>query len=218
MSPGRCSALLVVLTLIPAVAWAQTRPRASALTDVTIVGGPEAVEVRVKLSRPVQPKTMLLGDPWRVVLDFPGVDFRWSKTPASGGADLIREVRGSQYEGGVARVVIELTRQAPWVVERAPDGFRVIFRRAAAQPAPPLSPSRATAPKPPTAVRPRSAPEVQGIIVRDDKAVAYIRDPKTKQVRGYRVGDRVGDAVIEKIGDREVVFTTPTGRIEVRLD
>jgi len=59
---------------------------------------------------------------------------------------------------------------------------------------------------------------VQGIIVRDDKAVAYIRDPKTKQVRGYRVGDRVGDAVIEKIGDREVVFTTPTGRIEVRLD
>lgn len=209
MSRGRRRALLGVLLLIPGVAWAQTRSSAVALTDVTIEGGTQAVSVKVKLSRSVKPKTMLLPDPWRLVLDFPNVEFRWNRTPARVGGDLIREVRGSQYEGGVARVVVELTRQAAWVLERTPDGFRVTFPPAAAQ---------SPAPRPATAARTKGLPEVQGIIVRDEGAVAYIRDPQTNQVKGYRVGDKVGDAVIEKIGEREVVLTTPTGRIEVRLE
>jgi len=213
MSRGRRRALLGVLLLIPGVAWAQARSSAVALTDVTIEGGAQAVSVKVKLTRSVKPKTMLLPDPWRLVLDFPNVEFRWNRTPASVGGDLIREVRGSQYEGGVARVVVELTREAAWVLDRTPDGFRVTFPQAAAQPPPP---GRATPPRP--AARPKGAPEVQGIIVRDEGAVAYIRDPQTNQVKGYRVGDKVGDAVIEKIGEREVVLTTPTGRIEVRLE
>ena len=214
MSRGRRCALLGVLLLIPGVAWAQTRSSTVALTDVTIEGGTQTVSVKVKLSGSVKPKTMLLGDPWRLVLDFPNVEFRWNRTPASVGGDLIREVRGSQFEGGVARVVVELTRQAAWVLERTPDGFRVTFPPAAAQPP---APGRAP-PRPATAARPKGVPEVQGIIVRDEGAVAYIRDPQTNQVKGYRVGDKVGDAVIEKIGEREVVLTTPTGRIEVRLD
>ena len=215
MSRGRRGALLGLLLLIPGVVGAQTRSSAVTLTDVTVEGEAQGASVRVRLSRPVKPRTMLLPDPWRLVLDFPNVEFRWNRTPASVGGDLIREVRGSQYEGGVARVVVELTREAVWALDRTPDGFRVTFPQTAAQPPAPRPP---TVPRPTTAARPKGAPEVQGIIVRDEGAVAYIRDPQTNQVKGYRVGDKVGDAVIEKIGEREVVLTTPKGRIEVRLE
>ncbi|MGH7355302.1 MAG: AMIN domain-containing protein [Candidatus Rokuibacteriota bacterium] len=214
MSPGHRRGLLVVLALIPAVAVAQPRSRTVALTDVSVVGGTQAVEVRLKLSGRAVPKTMLLEQPWRLVLDFHGVEFRWRRTPISVGGNLIREVRGSQYENGAARVVIQLTRSASWVVDRTPDGLRVTLSETG-RPAPP---SKAGAPRPPAVGRTHGGLEVQGIIVRDDVPVAYIRDPATKQVKSYRVGDRVGDAVIEKIGEREVVFTTPTGPVEVRLE
>ena len=221
MSPGHRRGLFVVLALIPAVAVAQPRSRTVALTDVSVVGGTQAVEVRLKLSGQAVAKTLLLEQPWRLVLDLHGVEFRWKRTPVSVGGDLIREVRGSQYDSGAARVVIELTRSASWVVDRTPDGLRVTFSETgrlappgkAGAPKPP-----SVAPRPPTVTRPHRGLEVQGIIVRDDVPVAYIRDPVTKQVKGYRVGDRVGDAVIEKIGEREVVFTTPTGPVEVRLE
>ena len=205
MSPGHRRGLFVVLALIPAVAVAQPRSRTVALTDVSVVGGTQAVEVRLKLSGQAVAKTLLLEQPWRLVLDLHGVEFRWKRTPVSVGGDLIREVRGSQYESGAARVVIELTRSASWVVERTADGLRVTFSDAGRS----ALPVKAGVPK---------RFEIQGIIVRDDVPVAYIRDPATKQVKSYRVGDRVGDAVIEKIGEREVLLTTPTGPVEVRLE
>jgi hypothetical protein len=59
---------------------------------------------------------------------------------------------------------------------------------------------------------------VYGIVMLDAEAHAYIFDPTLRQVRRYRVGDSVGDAVIETIGERHVVLKTPTGRLELRVD
>lgn len=226
MSRGRSWALLVVLALIPGGAAAQTAPSRVTLTEITVEHGGELAEVRLKLSGPVTPKTELMGGPWRLVLDLEGVEYRLKKAPDKTGGDPIREVRASQYRAGVTRVVIELTRRATWAVESTADGLRVMFPMAAPAPGAPPKPAsptpgaKAVPPKAPAspAARPKGTPEVQGIIVRDNEAIAYIRDPATKQVRSYRVGDKVGDAVIEKIGEREVVLTTPTGRVEVRLE
>jgi hypothetical protein len=213
---ARALAPALALALVHGAAAAQARSARVALTDVAVVGGVEAAEVKLTLTGRAVPRAMLLEQPWRLVLDFPGVDFEWRRSPAGVGGDLIREVRGSQHENLAARVVIELTRRAPWVIERTPAGVRVLFPEAAraAAPAPPAP--AAVAPR--SGPRPPGAPEVQGIIVRDDVPVAYIREPVSKQVRSYRVGDRVGDAVIQKIGEREVVFVTPAGPVEVRLE
>ena len=211
--------VLAALALSPVGAGAQTAPPTVALTDITVERGAEVAEVRLKLSGPVVPKTALMDGPWRLVLDLEGVEHKLKKLPDKPpdkppnkiAGDPIRAVRASQYRVGVTRVVIEMTRRAAWAVESTPDGLRVMF------PTTP-TPARAAAPKPAPAAPPKGTPEIQGIIVRDDVAVAYIRDPATKQVKGYRVGDKVGDAVIEKIAEREVVLTTPTGRVEIRLE
>jgi hypothetical protein len=47
---------------------------------------------------------------------------------------------------------------------------------------------------------------------------AYIFDPTIRQVRRFSVGDTVGKAVVEAIGERSVVLRTPTGRVELQVD
>jgi hypothetical protein len=63
-----------------------------------------------------------------------------------------------------------------------------------------------------------AAPLVYGIIHLDERPHAYIFDPATRQVRRYAEGDALGDAVVEKIGERTVVLKTPTGRLELRVN
>jgi len=89
------------------------------------------------------------------------------------------------------------------------EGLRIIFARekAAAEAAPRPAPRRNA-----------TQPQVYGIVMLDAEAHAYIFDPAQRQVRRYRVGDAVGDAVIETIGERHVVLKTPTGRLELRVE
>jgi type IV pilus assembly protein PilQ len=69
-----------------------------------------------------------LGAPPRVVVDLQG--FR-NALPADrfGGVERggIRELRASQFSPGVVRVVVDLERESPYVVERVPEGIRVRF-------------------------------------------------------------------------------------------
>jgi len=60
-------------------------------------------------------------------------------------------------------------------------------------------------------------PAVHGIILRDEEGIAYMADPVTKQVRSYRVGDRIGEGVVETIEERQVTLRTPTGTLTLRL-
>jgi hypothetical protein len=59
---------------------------------------------------------------------------------------------------------------------------------------------------------------VYGIVVLDEHRHAYILDPAVGQVRRYAAGDKVGNGVIETIGEWTVVLKTPTGRVELRVD
>ena len=131
--------------------------------------------------------------------------------PVPASPEPVRELRGSQFRKGVARLVVELRRPAPYTIERDREGLRIIFARekSAAEPAPRPAPTSRRAP---------GQPLVYGIVMLDAEAHAYIFDPTLRQVRRYRVGDSVGDAVIETIGERHVVLKTPTGRLELRVD
>jgi hypothetical protein len=77
----------------------------------------------------------------------------------------------------------------------------------------------AQAPSPPAAAR-RSAPawRLEGTVIRDEGSTAYIADAATNQVKSYRVGDAIGDSVVETIEERHVVLTTPRGPIELKME
>ena len=108
--------------------------------------------------------------PYRLVVDFDDTSYGWRKTPLSVDADPLKQIRGSQYKRGVARVVVELTRERGYAIREESNGLAIVIptrpprRRAAPSPSPPPSPAAkaAVAPKPPAtaalAVKPEAKP------------------------------------------------------------
>ena len=207
--------LLLALVVMPPAVRGQGEPPVE-LTEATIVEHDAAVEVWVRLSRPAKYRSDLMDSPWRLVLDFEDTAYRWNIRPVPVGADLVRELRGSQFRKGIARLVIELGRKVPYVVEQDREGLRIVLPRQASVAAAPPAP-----PRPRRAPPPRSAetgPVVYGIVLLNEQMHAYIFDPTIRQVRRFSVGDTVGKAVVEAIGERSVVLRTPTGRVELQVD
>jgi len=211
-------ALLLVLVAWPATARGQAEPSIE-LTEATIVERDEAIEVWVRLSRPAKYQGELMDGPWRLVLDFEDTAYRWTARPFPVSADPVRELRGSQFRKGVARLVIELRRKVTYVVEQDREGLRIVLAREgggiAAVPGPTAAPGAAPGPVSRTTSK---EPVVYGIVRLDDNVHAYIFDPASQQVRRYAVGDAVGSGFVETIGERSVVLRTPSGRVELRVD
>jgi hypothetical protein len=84
-----------------------------------------------------------------------------------------------------------------------------------------FSPTRTEAP--PAAVTsaatapPAPKPNLYGVVLREDAPIAYLEDPATKRVAGYRKGDTVAGGTVQLIAADHVVLTRPEGRVEVRL-
>ena len=211
-------ALALMITMFAASAGAQGEP--AALTEATVVEREGAVEVWVRLSRPARYQAELMDSPPRLVLDFDDTAYRWSVRPVPAPQEPLRELRGSQFRKGMARLVVELRRPATYTIESDREGLRIVFPRAGAIQKSKAGEKAAIEPAPKAAAprKPSSQPQVYGIVMLDAEAHAYIFDPALKQVRRYRVGDAVGDAVIETIGERHVVLKTPTGRMELRVE
>jgi hypothetical protein len=60
-------------------------------------------------------------------------------------------------------------------------------------------------------------PSLHGIILRDDAPVAYLEDPATKRVAGYRLGDTIVGGSVKTIAADHVVIARPDGNIDIRL-
>jgi len=212
----------LVLALGAAAALARAQPAAppAELKDVAVVPGAGAVTVAIATSGAPKHQATLMDGPWRIVLDFEGCEYRWAKNAVAVGREPVKEIRGSQYRKGIARVVIELTRRVPYTLEPHAEGVRVVLG-AAAPPAPAAAPIAAKTPAPPPAAasRPESeGPRLQGIVWREEGSIAYIADPATKQIKRYQVGDALGDAVVEAIAERSVTLRTPRGPLELKLE
>jgi hypothetical protein len=81
-----------------------------------------------------------------------------------------------------------------------------------------FSPTRSEAPvtaSPGAPAMPK--PNLYGIILRDGAPVAYLEDPASKRVGGYRVGDAVAGGTVKRIGADHVVLNRPEGDVSVRL-
>jgi hypothetical protein len=81
-----------------------------------------------------------------------------------------------------------------------------------------FSPTRTEAPTS-TAVTgaPLAKPNLFGVIVRESGSIAYLEDPTTKRVAGYRVGDRILGGTVQTIKADAVTIDSPGGAMDVRL-
>jgi hypothetical protein len=84
-----------------------------------------------------------------------------------------------------------------------------------------FSPTRTESPPTATAsaaTSPAAAkPNLFGVVLRDGAPIAYLEDPGTKRVAGYRVGDAVAGGTVQTIGADNVVINRPDGSMDVRL-
>jgi len=60
-------------------------------------------------------------------------------------------------------------------------------------------------------------PNLYGVVLRDGAPVAYLEDPATKRVAGYRVGDKIIGGTVQTIKADGVLITRPDGDVDVRL-
>jgi hypothetical protein len=110
---------------------------------------------------------------------------------------------------------------APAMVETpsprpAPGSYAVVATRNLFSPTrsetPPAATAQAGRPTPPPA-----KPSLHGVVLRDGTPVAYLEDPSTKRVAGYRLGDSIGGGTVQAIHADRVVLSRPEGNLDVRL-
>jgi hypothetical protein len=82
-----------------------------------------------------------------------------------------------------------------------------------------FSPTRTDTPAVATtaATSPTVKPNLFGVVLRDAEPIAYLEDPSTKRVAGYRVGDSVAGGTVQTIAADNVVIERPDGKLDVRL-
>lgn len=60
-------------------------------------------------------------------------------------------------------------------------------------------------------------PVLHGVVINGEARLAYLEDPVTKRVSGYKTGDTVAGGVLEQIEPDRVVIKRREGPIEVKL-
>src|SRR5437762_416286 len=120
---------LALVLLVPTGPGAQTDP--ARLSNVTVTPHPDSVTVFVKTSRDAQYKADLVDSPSRLVIDLENTVYAWRKTPLNVGKDPVKQVRGSQYRQGVARVVLDLSRSVGYAIREEPNGLAIVIPTAA---------------------------------------------------------------------------------------
>jgi hypothetical protein len=81
-----------------------------------------------------------------------------------------------------------------------------------------FSPTRTEAPSGTLlANTPLVKPNLFGVVVRESGSIAYLEDPTTKRVAGYRVGDRILGGTVQTIKADVVTIDAPGGPLDVRL-
>lgn len=66
-------------------------------------------------------------------------------------------------------------------------------------------------------VPPQAPPVLYGVVINDDVRLAYLEDPTTKRLVGYKPGDEVAGGRIERIESDRVVIGRADGPLEVLL-
>lgn len=162
------AALNVALLLLVPIAPAKAQTVQTVLSDVTVTSQPDALTVHVKTSREPKYRAELIGAPNRLIVDLEDAVYAWRKSPLAVGTEPLKQIRGSQYRKGIARIVFDLTRNVGYAIREESDGLAIILPTAAPgatqamavkDDAAALAPAPAPAAAPAPAPAPAAAPE-----------------------------------------------------------
>jgi type II secretory pathway component HofQ len=124
----RLGGLLVLVGLLGAgVGIAQTPDAPVQLKSISVDRQADGVTVLVTMSGPARYAASFIDSPNRLVVDMQGTTFAWNRTALKSDGDPVREVRGSQFRVGTARVVVELSRKVGYRIDQRPEGLALVL-------------------------------------------------------------------------------------------
>ncbi len=116
----------------PAAGLPATAQAAARITQISIQSNQlGAAFVKIGTTGPVQIRPLRLSHPARLVVDLQPVEVRHFQRIPANHAGVLEDVRLAQFQNtptDVARVVADLSQNAPFRIESEPDGIRIQFR------------------------------------------------------------------------------------------
>lgn len=80
-----------------------------------------------------------------------------------------------------------------------------------------FNPSRSETPAQAASLASAAKPLLYGVVINGNTRLAYLEDPVSKRVFGYKIGDAVAGGQLEQIHEDRVVIRRPEGPMEVKL-
>src|SRR5262245_7937073 len=127
----KAMALTIALLMLLGPALPAAAQNAVQLKNVQVESRTDGVTIKIATTGTPSYSASLIDTPNRLVIDVTGAAYSWSKTRLNPDVDPIKEIRGSQWKVGTARVVVELTRKVGYRIEESADGLAVILEPSA---------------------------------------------------------------------------------------
>jgi type IV pilus assembly protein PilQ len=155
--------LLLLEVLAAGIASAQAPDAAVKVMSLSVERAADGVTVRIKTSGPSKYQSSWIDSPSRLVIDLPGATYAWNKTTLNSDSEPVVQVRGGQWKGSTARVVVELSRKVGYRIDEDSGGLSIVIESAGTAQAekrakaPETTAEVPLAPVPPPVVEPRAA-------------------------------------------------------------
>jgi type IV pilus assembly protein PilQ len=128
---GKVTALTIAVTMLLGLAQPAFTQSPMQLKGVQVESQSDGVTIKIATTGTPSYSASLIDTPARLVIDVTGAAYAWDKTRMNPDMPPIKEIRGSQWKVGTARVVVELTRKVGYRIEQGPDGLTVILEPSA---------------------------------------------------------------------------------------
>jgi type IV pilus secretin PilQ/predicted competence protein len=208
---------------------------ATRILGVTQSGSGDQVTLTVEADGRLDYQDFFLGNPDRLVVDFPGVLNRAPRGRIAVGQGPVQQVRIAQFSPDsprVARLVLDLSERAPYQIVEATDGLKIVFGEGQAPAPAPLASLRPVEPalvEPATALPPPAAtpliPEQAPAQEADFLSIDSTSTDGTRKYTGHPINldFKDGDLIdifrlfAEISGLNVVINPGVTGKVSLRL-
>jgi type IV pilus assembly protein PilQ len=155
------------------------------LKDVQVEQQTDSVTVKLWTTGTPNYSASLIDTPTRLVIDLTGTAYAWDKSRMNPDVPPIREIRGSQWKVGTARIVLELTRKVGYRIEPSAEGLSVILEPSGTAVSEDAPKAAASKPAPKAVAKPEVAksesPKPDAMKAEPRKDVARIDAPKAAE-------------------------------------
>jgi type IV pilus secretin PilQ/predicted competence protein len=171
------------------------------LSEISVTTQEDTATIFVKTSAPPKYQADLIDTPTRLVIDFEDTEYTWRTTPLKLSPAPLKQLRGSQYKKGTARVVIEFTRKVGYAIREDDNGLSIVIPTGAVTTATTKPATKPGAGMSATAANTPAKPDT-GAILAEEKPAAT--EPKAADVPKAGEAPKLADAPAPKLADSKV--------------